>query len=89
MKNKKCLIPQGKVVGGSSSTNGMLYSRGTAKDYDKWAEMGNTGWSYKHVLPYFIKSENSQVDGDVGYHGKGGLWNVEHTEKSPFFSRLA
>ncbi|KAJ3658014.1 hypothetical protein Zmor_009781 [Zophobas morio] len=88
MKNKKCLIPQGKVVGGSSSTNGILYSRGAAKDYDKWAEMGNTGWSYKHVLPYFIKSENSQVDGDVGYHGKGGLWNVEHTEKSPFFSRL-
>ncbi|KAJ3658004.1 hypothetical protein Zmor_009772 [Zophobas morio] len=77
MKNKKCLIPQGKVVGGSSSTNGMLYSRGTAKDYDKWAEMGNTGWSYKHVLPYFIKSENSQVDGDVGYHGKGAEASLE------------
>ena len=54
--------------------NGMTYMRGSRKDYDDWARMGNTGWSYQDVLPYFIKSEdNLQVnDMDYGYHGVGG-----------------
>ncbi|KAJ3630373.1 hypothetical protein MTP99_011572 [Tenebrio molitor] len=78
MKDKKCIIPRGKLIGGSSAINVLMYVRGNPKDYDKWAELGNPGWSYEDVLPYFIKSENSQIDGDEGYHGKGGFWNVEY-----------
>jgi choline dehydrogenase-like flavoprotein len=78
MKDKKCIIPRGKLIGGSSAINVLMYIRGNPKDYDKWAELGNPGWSYEDVLPYFIKSENSQIDGDEGYHGKGGFWNVEY-----------
>ncbi|KAJ3657991.1 hypothetical protein Zmor_009761 [Zophobas morio] len=65
-------------IGGGSSINGVMYVRGNYKDYDNWAALGNRGWSYKNVLPYFKKSENSQVDGDKGYHGIGGFWNIEY-----------
>lgn len=71
-------MPRGKVLGGSSSINGLLYSRGHKTDFDRWAKTGSPGWSYKDVLPYFIKSENSQIKGDPGYHGHGGYWNVKY-----------
>jgi choline dehydrogenase-like flavoprotein len=78
MKDKKCIIPRGKLIGGSSAINAVMYVRGNPKDYDKWAELGNPGWSYEDVLPYFVKSENSMIDGDEGYHGQGGFWDVEY-----------
>jgi len=74
--DRKIPIPRGKVLGGSSSINGMLYVRGQARDYDGWAQLGNRGWSFQDVLPYFRRSENYHGDEDE-YHGKGGLLNVD------------
>ncbi len=73
--NRPIPIPRGKVLGGSSSINGMIYVRGNARDYDGWAQLGCTGWSYDDVLPYFKKSENRETGGDE-YRGTGGLLNV-------------
>ena len=67
--------PRGKVLGGSSSINGLLYVRGQHQDYDRWAELGCTGWSYDDVLPYFRKAEN-QSRGEDDYHGVGGPLQV-------------
>ncbi|KAJ3657982.1 hypothetical protein Zmor_009753 [Zophobas morio] len=78
MNNRQCVVPRGKLLGGSSSINGVMYSRGNCKDYDKWYQIGNRGWSCKDVLPYFKKSENSQISGDENYRGKGGFWNIEY-----------
>ncbi len=66
--------PRGKVVGGTSSINAMVYTRGNSEDYDRWEKLyGAKGWSYKDVLPYFKKSENYQLkDGDGEFHGVGG-----------------
>ncbi len=67
--------PRGKGLGGSSAINAMVYIRGHRRDYDQWAALGNTGWSYADVLPYFKRSEdNSELDGE--YHGKGGPLRV-------------
>ncbi|MGY3532756.1 GMC family oxidoreductase [Bradyrhizobium sp. USDA 4452] len=67
--------PRGKGLGGSSAINAMVYIRGHRADYDHWASLGNTGWSYADVLPYFKRSEhNTELDGE--YHGKGGPLNV-------------
>ncbi len=63
--------PRGKVLGGSSSINGLLYVRGQAQDYDDWAALGNAGWSYKEVLPFFKKSERNER-GANDYHGSSG-----------------
>jgi choline dehydrogenase len=63
--------PRGKVLGGSSSINGLLYVRGQHEDYDRWRQRGNAGWGYDDVLPYFRKAENQQRGGDK-YHGVGG-----------------
>jgi len=67
--------PRGKVLGGSSSTNAQIYMRGAKSDYDNWAALGNTGWSYEQVLPYFKKSENNETFVNE-YHGQGGPLNV-------------
>lgn len=67
--------PRGKVLGGSSSLNGLLYVRGQHADYDRWAALGNQGWSYRDVLPYFKKSED-QERGANAYHGVGGPLKV-------------
>ncbi|MFT5657804.1 MAG: choline dehydrogenase [Gammaproteobacteria bacterium] len=67
--------PRGKVLGGSSSLNGLLYVRGQRQDYDHWASLGNKGWSYDELLPYFKKSED-QARGADKYHGTGGPLKV-------------
>ncbi len=71
INNRQIQWPRGKVLGGSSSLNGLLYVRGQREDYDDWAALGNNGWSYDEILPYFIKSEN-QERGASKYHGVGG-----------------
>ena len=73
--NRPIPIPRGKVLGGSSSINGMLYVRGQSLDYDGWAQAGNRGWSFDDVLPYFRKSENRE-NNDSAYRGTGGPLNV-------------
>jgi choline dehydrogenase len=67
--------PRGKVLGGSSSINGLLYVRGQHEDYDRWRQRGNVGWGYDDVLPYFKKAENQQRGADA-YHGSGGPLSV-------------
>ncbi len=73
--------PRGKVLGGCSSINGMIYMRGQARDYDLWRQMGNPGWSWEEVLPYFKRSED-HVDGASEFHGAGGEWRVERQRVS-------
>jgi choline dehydrogenase len=70
------VTPRGKVIGGSSSINGMVYVRGHAHDFDHWAEQGATGWSYADVLPYFKRMEDSD-GGEDGWRGKGGPLHVQ------------
>jgi len=65
-------IPQGRVVGGSSSVNGMVYNRGQAADFDTWAQMGNHGWGFEDLLPYFKRSETRIGDGDDRVRGRDG-----------------
>ncbi len=67
--------PRGKTLGGSSSINAMVYIRGQREDYDRWAELGNTGWSYEEVLPYFKKAETFEA-GISDFHGQTGPLNV-------------
>jgi choline dehydrogenase-like flavoprotein len=67
--------PRGKVIGGSSSINGMIYIRGQHEDYDHWRQLGNVGWSYEDVLPYFRKAENRERGADE-FHGTGGPLHV-------------
>ena len=76
LNNRSIFIPRGKTLGGSSSTNAMAYVRGNKNDFDEWASLGNTGWSYADVLPYFKKSENHEQFGGDEYHGVGGPLNV-------------
>ena len=77
MTDQKSKWPRGKVLGGTSSINAMVYTRGNRADFDRWAKMGAEGWSYNEVLPYFIKSEDFKAEGDSAFHGKGGLLSVE------------
>jgi len=74
-------IPRGHVVGGSGSINGMVYFRGHPRDFDDWAAAGNPGWSYREVLPYFLRSENNDAYPDSPYHGQGGPMNVTHIRR--------
>jgi choline dehydrogenase len=71
LKGRQVFQPRGKTLGGSSSINGLLYVRGQHEDYDRWRQLGNTGWGYDDVLPYFKKAENQSRGADQ-YHGTGG-----------------
>lgn len=80
MKEGRCNWPRGKVLGGSSVLNAMLYIRGNKKDYDRWESLGNPGWGYKSVLKYFKKSEDMRIPEyrNDPYHGRDGYLTVEH-----------
>jgi choline dehydrogenase len=75
MNDRELYWPRGKILGGSSSINAMIYIRGHRADYDHWASLGNDGWSYDDVLPYFKRSEHFDP-GDSTYHGQNGPLNV-------------
>lgn len=75
LNGRKGYQPRGKCLGGSSAINAMVYIRGHRQDYDDWSALGNTGWSYDEVLPYFIKSENNQRIKNQ-YHGNDGPLSV-------------
>ncbi|OAD62857.1 Glucose dehydrogenase [acceptor] [Eufriesea mexicana] len=79
MIGDRCNWPRGKVLGGSSVLNAMVYVRGNRRDYDNWARLGNVGWSYNEVLPYFLKSEDNRNPylARTPYHGTGGYLTVQ------------
>jgi choline dehydrogenase-like flavoprotein len=84
LNGRKGYQPRGKALGGSSAINAMIYIRGHRSDYDNWAALGNAGWAYDDVLPYFKKSENNEVVQDA-FHGTGGPLNVASIRTSnPF-----
>ena len=93
LDNRPRYWPRGRTLGGSSAINAMCYTRGNASDYDQWAKLGNNGWSYREVLPWFRKAENYEPGanapgglppGIADYHGTGGPLNVaELRDKSP------
>src|SRR5262245_20413912 len=86
LNNRKIYWPRGRVLGGSSSINYMVYVRGNRHDFDHWHAMGNDGWSYADVLPYFKKAENRELGASV-YHGVGGPLNVyDRTTINPLTS---
>ena len=73
MNNRSINYPRGKTLGGSSSINGLLYIRGQEQDYDIWRQLGNTGWGWKDVLPYFLKAENQEHGSSQFHNDKGPL----------------
>jgi choline dehydrogenase len=89
LNGRKLATPRGKVIGGSSSINGMVYVRGHAKDYDHWQESGANGWSYADVLPYFKRMENWHSGGhggDKSWRGRKGPLHVSRgPRKNPLF----
>lgn len=86
LNGRKGYQPRGSTLGGSSSINAMLYVRGHRWDYDHWASLGNQGWSYDDVLPYFKKSENNEnIQND--YHGQGGPLNVMNLRSPGILNR--
>lgn len=88
MVGDRCNWPRGRVLGGSSVLNAMIYVRGNRLDYDNWARLGNTGWSYDDVLPYFLKSEDNRNPylARTPYHSTGGYLTVQ---EAPWRSPLA
>ena len=77
---RRLATPRGKVIGGSSSINGMVYVRGHACDFDTWEEMGASGWAYRHVLPYYQRLESSH-DGQTGWRGQNGPLHIARGTK--------
>ena len=81
-------VPRGRLLGGSSAINGMVFVRGQAQDFDHWAQLGNRGWSYQDVLPFFKKME-SYDGGDDAYRGRDGPLKISDTrEKGPFYDAM-
>ena len=79
--------PSGKVIGGSSTINGLFYTRGQPQDFDRWAELGNTGWSYDDVSPYFKRIENSEI-GSAELRGKSGPLHVSELREVHALSQI-
>ncbi len=81
MNGRRIYVPRGRTLGGSSSVNGMIYVRGHPGDYDEWAGLGNEGWGFADVLPYFRKSENNLEHGGGELHGTGGPLDVTYIRR--------
>jgi choline dehydrogenase len=82
-------VPRGKLLGGSSSINGMVFVRGQAQDFDTWAQMGNRGWSYNDVLPIFRRMESYAGEGDDAFRGREGPLRVTNPEpRDPLFATI-
>jgi choline dehydrogenase len=81
LNGRQMYWPRGRGWGGSSSINAMVYIRGNSTDYDHWNQLGNAGWSYESVLPYFKRAEDFEGDGDEEYHGKGGPLSVKKSDR--------
>lgn len=92
LNNRRMHYPQGRTLGGSTSINAMIYIRGAASDYETWKSLGNDGWGYEDVLPFFRKAENNERLNDR-YHGTGGPMNVTeqaaHNDLSKAYVRAA
>lgn len=87
LNGRRLFLPQGRVLGGSSSINYMIYVRGNRGDYDEWQRLGNKGWSYDDVLPYFVKAEQNGALSD-SYHGTAGPLRVaSHSPANPLVQR--
>jgi choline dehydrogenase len=87
VNNRAILYPRGKVLGGSSSINGMIYVRGQPEDFDHWAQLGNRGWGWDDVLPYFKRAEGWQ-GGEDDFHGEGGPLLTSRTSDKPALCEL-
>jgi choline dehydrogenase len=86
---RKLHVPRGRLLGGSSSINGMAFVRGQAQDFDTWAQMGNQGWSYRDVLPHFKSMESYDGGGDDEFRGREGPLRVTNPPPSdPLFAAL-
>src|ERR1700732_163783 len=79
---REILYPRGRVLGGSSSINGMIYVRGQPEDFDHWGQLGNRGWGWDGVLPYFKRAESGQ-EGEDDFHGSGGPLLTSRTADKP------
>ena len=86
---RRLAAPRGRLLGGSSAINGNAFVRGQAQDFDTWAQMGNRGWSYKDVLPFFKRMESYQGGGDDAYRGREGPLRVTNPEpRDPLYAAL-
>ena len=81
-------VPRGKMLGGSSSINGMVFTRGQSQDYDHWAQLGNRGWSFEDVLPFFKKMESYEGGSDELRGREGPLKITDSPKLSPIFEKL-
>ena len=82
-------VPRGRLLGGSSAINGQAFVRGQAQDFDSWAQMGNRGWSYSDVLPFFKKMEAYEGEGDDAFRGRDGPLRVTNPHaRDPLFAAL-
>ncbi len=85
LDGRRLHVPRGKVIGGSSSINGMVYIRGNALDFDGWEEQGATGWGWRHVLPYFRRAETREEGGDAWRGDSGPLHTSYGTMRNPLY----
>ena len=88
-KGRKLPVPRGRMLGGSSAINGLAFVRGQAQDFDTWAQMGNQGWAYENVLPFFKRMESYEGGGDDAFHGRDGPIRVTNPPpREPLFAAL-
>lgn len=88
MKDRRIYWPRGRGLGGSSSINGLICIRGQREDYDRWAQLGNAGWDWKSVLPYFIKSEHNSRGANAEHGDKGPLWSSDIVGKNELMEAI-